>query len=100
MAAEIRVHDVAANEYRRARARYNRESLNVALRFDEALEEAFDQIATRPECGAVYANRFRWVKLRKYPFLIYYEIVSDVLIRVFAIAHERRRPGYWTRRRF
>jgi hypothetical protein len=40
----------------------------------------------------------RWVRLRQFPYVIYYRIDGDKPI-VMAVAHGRRRLGYWLRRK-
>ncbi len=35
--------------------------------------------------------------LRRFPYVIIYEIVSDE-IHILAVAHTKRRPGYWKNR--
>jgi hypothetical protein len=35
--------------------------------------------------------------LRRFPYLVIARITSTEL-RVMAVAHQRRRPGYWTKR--
>ena len=35
--------------------------------------------------------------LREGPLTIYYRVVTDVVI-VVAVAHQKRRPGYWSTR--
>jgi hypothetical protein len=46
----------------------------------------------------MYRERFRWMRLRKFPFVIYYELRDPALVRIVAVAHAKRRPGYWLRR--
>jgi hypothetical protein len=38
------------------------------------------------------------VRLRRFPYILYYHVVDDSLALVLAVAHARRRPGYWRRR--
>jgi toxin ParE1/3/4 len=43
-------------------------------------------------------SRFWFYRLNRFPYLIYYEIMPN-RVRVVAIAHKRRRPGYWRNRK-
>lgn len=36
----------------------------------------------------------RQVRLRQFPYRLVYMVVSDEIV-IVAVAHERRRPGYW-----
>ena len=38
------------------------------------------------------------VMVRRFPFVVFFQ-EYDAEVRVFAIAHGKRRPGYWLRRR-
>jgi tRNA(Ile)-lysidine synthase TilS/MesJ len=39
----------------------------------------------------------RWL-CERFPYAVIYRIASDGSIRVLAVAHHRRRPGYWRAR--
>jgi toxin ParE1/3/4 len=71
----------------------------AGIRLMEAVRTAVAKIEKHPDVGARYnktSNRFYRVK--KFPYIIYYTEFPDH-IWVGAIAHERRRPGYWKRRK-
>jgi hypothetical protein len=38
------------------------------------------------------------MRLRRYPYLLYYARTDPAQVTVFAVAHASRRPGYWLRR--
>jgi toxin ParE1/3/4 len=42
--------------------------------------------------------RFRKAKLERFPYSLFYQELEDE-VRVIAVAHGRREPGYWLRRR-
>ncbi|MET1082609.1 MAG: type II toxin-antitoxin system RelE/ParE family toxin [Burkholderiales bacterium] len=54
-------------------------------------------VVTQPTLGAPGRYRTRVVPLHKFPYSLIYRIQADTL-RVLAIAHQRRRPGYWGKR--
>lgn len=60
---------------------------------------ALSRIEINPHIGPRYLNtRFRFHRTNRFPFIIYYfELIDHVC--VMAIAHERRRPEYWKRRK-
>ena len=39
-----------------------------------------------------------WQRVRRFPFVIYFEPVAAGVVYVYAVAHARPRPGYWLRR--
>ncbi len=89
---------MAAQEFRLARSWYARRSRPAAERFTEAIGAALEGIAAEPDRWLLYDDRHRWVKARKYPFLLIYRQTAEDRVTVVAVAHASRRPGYWQRR--
>jgi len=50
-----------------------------------------------PLIGEPIGKGYRRFPLRRFPFALIYRIDGDQL-RILAIAHRRRRPGYWSQR--
>jgi plasmid stabilization system protein ParE len=69
----------------------------LGLRFEQAVASAVRGAAARPERGAPRSkNTRRWL-VDGFPFgVIYREDREEIL--VVAVAHQRRKPGYWARR--
>ena len=66
----------------------------AAEAFLTELERALIRIAEAPRIWPmVDADRRRFV-LRRFPFSIVYRLTSGQ-VEVLAVAHGRRRPGYW-----
>ncbi len=71
----------------------------VALRFVGAVQEAIDSVLDNPETWPLAPHiaselGVRRRLLRSFPYFLVYMLMADE-IRVLAIAHARRRPGYW-----
>jgi len=90
-------HRLAAAEFVRARRWYRRRGTDLETRFVLAIEKAIEAIQTHPELGAAYMKRYRWVRTKHFPYLLYYE-VTDASTMLYAVSHARRRLGYWLRR--
>jgi plasmid stabilization system protein ParE len=59
--------------------------------------DAFDWYAERSrQAAAAFQEELRYL-LKRYPFIIVYRIAAD-RIEIVAVAHGKRRPGYWRRR--
>lgn len=69
----------------------------VARGFEHEIAQILDLIERRPGIGTRGARDTRTVPLRRYPYSIHYRIAGPS-IQVIAIAHHRRRPGYWSKR--
>ena len=97
MPLEIRFHPVAVQEATEARQWYFDRSSTAGLAFDEALDLAVQQLSEHPNRWAKYLHGTRHLSLRKFPYVVVYR-VTESLVEVVAVAHERRRPGYWQQR--
>jgi plasmid stabilization system protein ParE len=95
---ELRLHPAALAEAERARDWYRERSPVAALGFLGELDRAIERIAESPHSWPSYVKGTRRYLLARFPFSIVYR-TRDRVIEVFAIAHHRRRPGYWSDRR-
>jgi plasmid stabilization system protein ParE len=91
------VHRLARNEASAAVRWYGRRSPKAAARFTIELARAFRTIEERPSSFPEYLLGTRRCLLKRYPFLVVFYEIEGWLV-VIAIAHGRRRPGYWRRR--
>ena len=96
----FRLHPEAANDLRDA-ARYYFEHANAAL--SQALFAEFDRavkvLIAHPQWGSPWRAGFRRYLMRRFPYSIFYSI-ADEEIRIMAVAHQSRRPGYWQSRKW
>ncbi len=96
---EIDIHPATVKEARTAYRWYLRRSAAAARRFQAAFQAALEQIAQSPDRWPVYLHGTRYRLLRRFRFILVYRQRGDRL-QVVALAHGRRRPGYWKRRKF
>ena len=92
-------HRLAAEEARTAARWYARRNPAAAARFQLAVDEVVQRIAAAPDQGAPFRGPYRWMRVRRFSYVLYYAIIDPSLVRVYAVAHTSRRPGYWLRRR-
>ena len=69
-----------------------------AERFEVDVSRCLDLLVTLPAIGTPSRRKVRKIALRQFPYSIVYRDEPE-LIRVIAVAHHRREPGYWTKRR-
>jgi plasmid stabilization system protein ParE len=55
---------------------------------------AIDALAEDPLMWPADEEGVRYYILQRFPYTIHYEVTGSV-VTVLAIAHQRRRPGYW-----
>jgi len=90
----IRFHPEAEREYLAALSWYLERSAVAAQDFEFAVTRAVLKIRLAPRRWPAYFGEFRRYTLHQFPFsIVYQEMLSEVVI--FAVAHGRRRPGYW-----
>lgn len=95
---EARFHSAATEEFEEAIAFYESRRRGLGAAFLQAIEQAVARIAEHPPIGAVYKNTsFRQYVLRRFPYVIYY-LETEEALWIVAVAHGKRRPGYWRRR--
>ena len=66
-------------------------------RFEEDLRSTVVALTARPLTGRVISGRVRKFRLRTFRYNVIYVIDDDVAV-IVAVAHHRRRPGYWQTR--
>ena len=95
----VRFHRLAAQEYRSARKWYRERDASVAGRFRDAVDSATNRIAADADSHPVLADDICCVRVRKFPYMLVFVRESSDSLLVLALAHAKRRPGYWRRRR-
>ena len=99
MTKPIRI-DAAANAELRVAARwYEEQRRGLGHELVSAIDEAMIRVARLgPDCRPVFGVDpelgVRRVRARRFPYAVVFIELPNV-IRVIAIMHERRRPGFW-----
>jgi len=96
--AAVLFHRLAAVEYRTAIAWYRKRSPNATQRFRAEIRRLTERIAAAPFQGTPFQGAYHWMRVRRLPYVVYYEIRDPTLVVIYAVAHGRRRAGYWLRR--
>ena len=72
-------------------------SPQAAERFETAFDETIEAIRSHPTMFPLCDNLHRFVTLKRYSYSLVYRVDGDTAI-VIAVAHSKRRPGYWSGR--
>lgn len=94
----VDIHPLALRELRAAYRWYVRRSPGTAQRFRAAVDHVVQRLMADAEQGAAFRQDYRWMRVCRFPYVIYYEIRDPHSVLIYAVAHARRRPGYWRRR--
>jgi len=97
MAISIEFLSEALEEFDEAFDWYAARSHAAAIGFASALEAVLDNIVSTLERFAKTYAKCRYGPLHRYPFCVVYYLHKN-RITVVAIAHAKRRPGYWRSR--
>jgi len=93
----LRFHPAAKDELIETADFYSAVRAGLGERFRDAVQSTLDRITAHPEIG-VARNGVRRLVVDGFPYDVVYR-VKATSIDVLAIAHHRRRPGYWRRRK-
>jgi toxin ParE1/3/4 len=69
----------------------------LAERFLVQMHSTLGLIEQHPELGAPTHHGLRQIRLKRFPFGVIYGVRNDQIV-IIAVAHHRRRPGYWMKR--
>ena len=94
----VEFHPDAIAEAKAAYDWYAKRNPSAANAFMAALDDAVSQISDSPERWPLHLSGTRKFLLRRFPYAVIYRL-TDATIQIVAVAHGRRRPGYWRRRR-
>jgi plasmid stabilization system protein ParE len=97
----IRISEEADAEMAEAARWYEEHRAGLGSEFLDAVDEAVVRIGETPRMGSPVPGTsdqsIRRRPVRRFPYHVVYLELSDRL-QILAIAHDRRRPGYWVGR--
>lgn len=94
----IRFRPAAAREFAADFRYYEKDHPGRGVRFVAAVDAVLAQIAGAAlRFPILYDPDIRSAKVKRFPYRIVYVVIDDA-IDVIAVAHAKRRPGYWRRR--
>ena len=96
MTRRVRVAPEAEAEVGAPALWYESKCAGLGAELIAAIDEALERIAEAPLAFAIWQEGmpFRRSVVWRFPFLIFFT-ASDEAVDVFAVAHAKRRPGYW-----
>jgi plasmid stabilization system protein ParE len=70
----------------------------LGLAFVAEFERVANIVLSNPLLGVVFRDTRRRYIFRRFPYSIIYQVTAEEL-RILAVAHHRRHPGYWAGRK-
>lgn len=94
---DVRFFEEADDEVENARRWYRENSEQAEAAFLRELDHAIEVVADAPELWPRYLAGTRRYVFPTFPYSLIYFLDRNT-IRIAAIAHQKRRPGYWRKR--
>lgn len=93
----LRIRSEAQEEINSAFEWYFQRSPAAAEAFLTEIGASLEQIVSHPQLYPAYTKNTRRRILERFPYSVIFQEKDDVIL-VIAIAHAKRRAGYWRRR--
>jgi toxin ParE1/3/4 len=96
---EIEIHPEAYNELKAARDWYEKQAINLGDDFLAEIDTGVEKVKMSPALWSPY-HGFKGIRrffIHRFPFSVIYRH-NENKIQILAIAHLRRKPGYWKKR--
>lgn len=93
----VSFHPRAHDEVEDAQSWYEERSLLAAAGFLHEISVALRRIGEAPRRYPVTGHGTRRILLERFPFSVHYRVSEEEIV-IVAVAHQKRRPGYWASR--
>lgn len=102
MNPRVRFEDEADDEYQNAGRWYEERRTGLGVEFFDAVDATISHVLNLPRAGQRVPRLspelpVRRLGVRRFPYHVIY-LETSAELRILAVAHDRRRPGYWRRR--
>lgn len=95
----VSLHPEAVEDLREAAIFYReRAGSGLSRSLVDEFERSLKALRAHPGIGGVWRGEMRRFAMKRFPYSLVY-MTSDDEIRILAVAHHSRRPGYWRGRR-
>jgi len=84
-------------EYQEAIEFYNLQSDGLGQKFIYEIDKTISIIKNYPESFTEYTEHTRKAVVNIFPYSIIYSIINKTIF-VIAVAHQHRKPNYWSKR--
>ncbi len=91
-------HEKAEEELIEAARHYEESAAGLGHAFLDEIAKSINEILSYPQSGVLLSDEIHGKLLRRFPYRLMYAVEQDGIV-ILAIAHHKRRPGYWLPRR-
>jgi toxin ParE1/3/4 len=95
----LRVLPEAEQELAEAAVWYEGKRAGLGVELIAVLDRAFEDIVRSPLAYPAWRKDrpYRKITVARFPYVVFFQIDADA-VEVIAVAHAKRRPGYWVQR--
>jgi toxin ParE1/3/4 len=95
----VELHEDAAADLEAAIGWYESKAPGLGYELEAEVDAAMDRITEFPLAWPPWRSdrRFRFIRVLRFPYHLPYYVLGDRVI-VVAVAHDKRRRGYWEER--
>lgn len=94
----IEFHTAALQELIDSARYYESKLPGLGVDFTSEVNRSLALLNENPEIGVVLEASYRRLLLDRFPFSLIYR-TKGATLRILAVAHQRRKPGYWKGRK-
>jgi toxin ParE1/3/4 len=94
---EFAFHPDALAEFKAEIAYYEDRQVGLGVAFADEILRTVELFCLFPRIGSPEEAGVRSLVIKRFPFLIYYEVLENKLW-IWAVMHAAREPGYWKSR--
>ncbi len=95
----LSLNDDALAEFRAATGWYEARTRGLGTDFNDAVETKFSEIAGQPDRFPRIGRKYREAAVKDFPYRVIYRVEPGGDVLVVAVAHTKRRSGYWRGRK-
>lgn len=89
-----KITPAAFNDLQKAIDYYNEQQKGLGKKFNNAIKLMFSQLKKVPASGSFIYDTVRYRVLKRFPYIIIYELIDNTTIAVYRIFNTSRNP-YW-----
>lgn len=95
----VEYHPAIEHELREIMEYYNLCSSGLGLEFLNEFERQILKIASLPTQWRIAENDIRRALMKRFPYVIYFRVLKNDVLRVTVVKHQRRHPDYGLNRK-
>lgn len=95
----IEFHPSLSGELLEVRDYYESKSVGLGIEFVNEFERQVLKIASMPERWMIVQGNLRRSLMKRFPYVIFFRISQQDVIRITVVKHERKHPAYGIKRK-